>query len=54
MDEVVSEECLRKAKVILEADAHTSRLETLSYAVCVLLEGIVDKLLEEYEPEDEH
>lgn len=51
-EEIVSEEVLRQAKLILKSDAHTSRVETLALAVCILLEGVVDTLLAEYEPED--
>jgi hypothetical protein len=48
---LISEKHLRAAAKILEADAHTSRVETLATALCILLSGVIEKLLDEYEPE---
>lgn len=50
--EIVSEDCLHEAKEVLGGlgGDHTERL---AKALCVLLGGIIDKLLEEYEPREE-
>lgn len=50
-EQVVSEECLRAAKFELN-ERGGSNAERLAKVLCILLEGVVDTLLEEYIPED--
>lgn len=50
--EIVSEEYLRHAREVLD-EGGTDHLQRLAKAVCVLLAGVVDRLLEEYEPTEE-
>jgi hypothetical protein len=54
-EEIVSEECLNAAKKEL-GSVGANHVERLAKVLCILLEGIVDTLLEEYEtdgPESE-
>ena len=47
-EEVVSEECLNAAKQEL-GSVGSDHVQRLAKTLCILLEGIVDTLLEEYE-----
>lgn len=51
-EEVVSEECLRAARRELRSTG-SDHVQRLAKTLCILLEGVVDKLLEEYEPTEE-
>lgn len=47
-EEVVSEECLNSAKREL-GSVGSDHVQRLAKTLCILLEGIVDTLLEEYD-----